>query len=197
MVYWPTFTRPQAYPNVGKYTIHLPHLPHLRTISSLKTWLGFHPLLWVFPKMVGFPNLHPQVLIIFSSPWLLGKPTILGNIHMGGSKNRGIPKWMVKIMENPKMDDLGGKPHHFRKPPIYSTVTRVNFSLPSTGLCFFFFGFHPPSTPRDASPWSQWSSSTDTAPKQQQQQQQPMEWNLVRLIGEMGVAYNHHPSGNI
>ena len=28
--------------------------------------------------------------------------------HMGVSKNRGTPKWMVKIMENPiKMDDLG------------------------------------------------------------------------------------------
>ena len=28
------------------------------------------------------------------------------------------PKWMVKIMENPlKMDDLGGKPHYFRKHP--------------------------------------------------------------------------------
>ena len=27
---------------------------------------------------------------------------------MGVSKNRGTPKWMVKIMENPiKMDDLG------------------------------------------------------------------------------------------
>jgi len=30
---------------------------------------------------------------------------------MGVSKNSGIPKWMVKIMENPiKMDDLGGNP---------------------------------------------------------------------------------------
>ena len=30
--------------------------------------------------------------------------------HLGVSKNRGTPKWMVKIMENPiKMDDLGGK----------------------------------------------------------------------------------------
>ena len=30
---------------------------------------------------------------------------------MGVSKNRGTPKWMVKIMENPiKVDDLGGKP---------------------------------------------------------------------------------------
>ena len=27
---------------------------------------------------------------------------------MGVSKNKGTPKWMVKIMENPtKMDDLG------------------------------------------------------------------------------------------
>ena len=33
---------------------------------------------------------------------------------LGVSKNRGTPKWMVKIMENPiKMDDLGGKPTIF------------------------------------------------------------------------------------
>ena len=32
----------------------------------------------------------------------------VSQIYMGVSKNRGIPKWMVKIMENPiKMDDLG------------------------------------------------------------------------------------------
>ena len=32
----------------------------------------------------------------------------LTSSHMGVSKNRGTPKWMVKIMENPiKMDDLG------------------------------------------------------------------------------------------
>ena len=38
---------------------------------------------------------------------------------MGVSKNRGSPKWMVKIVENPYflMDDLGGKPHYFRKHP--------------------------------------------------------------------------------
>ncbi len=30
-----------------------------------------------------------------------------GSIQMDVSKNRGTPKWMVKIMENPiKMDDL-------------------------------------------------------------------------------------------
>ena len=33
---------------------------------------------------------------------------------MGVSKNRGTPKWMVKIMENPiKMDDLGEFSHYF------------------------------------------------------------------------------------
>ena len=33
----------------------------------------------------------------------------MGDILLGVSKNRGTPKWMVKIMENPiKMDDLGG-----------------------------------------------------------------------------------------
>jgi len=33
---------------------------------------------------------------------------------MGVSKNKGTPKWMVKIMETPiKMDDLGGKPPIF------------------------------------------------------------------------------------
>ena len=37
------------------------------------------------------------------SEWDLGKIS-----YMGVSKNRGTPKWMVKIMENPiKMDDLG------------------------------------------------------------------------------------------
>ena len=39
---------------------------------------------------------------------------IFARIHLGVSKNRGTPKWMVKIMENPiKMDDLGGKPTIF------------------------------------------------------------------------------------
>ena len=34
--------------------------------------------------------------------------------YMGVSKNKGTPKWMVKIMENPsKMDDLGGFPPIF------------------------------------------------------------------------------------
>ena len=34
---------------------------------------------------------------------------VLGRVHLDVSKNRGTPKWMVKIMENPyeQMDDLG------------------------------------------------------------------------------------------
>ena len=35
-------------------------------------------------------------------------------MYMDVSENKGTPKWMVKIMENPiKMDDLGGKPTIF------------------------------------------------------------------------------------
>ena len=41
-------------------------------------------------------------------------------IQIGVSKNRGTPKWMVKIMENPiKMDDLGGKPTIFGNTQIH------------------------------------------------------------------------------
>ena len=37
--------------------------------------------------------------------------------YMGVSKNRGTPKWMVKIMENPiKIDDLGGFPIFLETP---------------------------------------------------------------------------------
>ena len=44
---------------------------------------------------------------------------------MGVSKNRGTPKWMVKIMENPiEMDDLGVP--LFLETPIYFQL--LNFS---------------------------------------------------------------------
>jgi len=34
------------------------------------------------------------------------------------SENRGTPKWMVKIMDNPgKIGCFGGKTHYFRKHP--------------------------------------------------------------------------------
>jgi len=44
---------------------------------------------------------------------------------MDVSKNRGTPKWMVKIMENPiKMDDLGGKPTIFGNTHMYLSGPR-------------------------------------------------------------------------
>ena len=46
---------------------------------------------------------------------------------MGVSKNRGTPKWMVK-MENPiKMDDLGGP--LFSETSIYYTVYTIHLHL--------------------------------------------------------------------
>ena len=45
--------------------------------------------------------------------WPLGRSQGFG-VYLDVSENSGIPKWMVKIMENPiKMDDLGGKPTIF------------------------------------------------------------------------------------
>ena len=52
------------------------------------------------------------------------KPVPAGK-HMGGSKNRGIPKWMVKIMENPNMDDLGGKPPIFGNTHIATPILYI------------------------------------------------------------------------
>ena len=44
-------------------------------------------------------------------------------LYMGISKNNGIPKWMVKIMENPiKMDD-SGVPLFLETPPFVSFVS--------------------------------------------------------------------------
>ena len=46
------------------------------------------------------------------------------NVYMGVSKNRGYPKWMVKIMENPiKMDDLGVP--LFLETPIYMKCSLI------------------------------------------------------------------------
>ena len=58
-------------------------------------------------------------------------------IYMGVSKNRGTPKWMVKKMEHSiKMDDLGGKPHYFRKHPYF-----CYFLEPSSIFLFSFQTF--------------------------------------------------------
>ena len=52
---------------------------------------------------------------------------VISPLHMGVSKNRGTPKWMVKIMENPiKMDDLGV--------PLF-LETSISFIHPKTATC--------------------------------------------------------------
>ena len=49
-------------------------------------------------------------------------------IYMGVSKNRGSPKWMVKIMENPiKRDDLG-------VPLFLETSTYIYIHMPRTQM---------------------------------------------------------------
>ena len=61
---------------------------------------------------------------------------------MGVSKNKGTPKWMVKIMENLiKMDDLGVP--LFSETLIFSTHTSVRGSFPIRSL------FAP-------NPWQHW-----------------------------------------
>ena len=54
-------------------------------------------------------------------------------VYMGVSKNRGTPKWMVKIMENPiKMDDLGGPPLFLEGHPYHHISSPISMSLSST-----------------------------------------------------------------
>ena len=61
---------------------------------------------WI-PKMMVWKKVAPALnMAIF-------------DINMGVSKNRGTPKWMVKIRENAiKMDDLGGNTPIFGLTPI-------------------------------------------------------------------------------
>ena len=71
------------------------------TIRLLNYW-------WEVPDFRCYSHIWCGSLI-----WILSRMEPFG-IYMGVSNNRGTPKWMVKIMENPiKMDDLGGKPTIF------------------------------------------------------------------------------------
>ena len=46
--------------------------------------------------------IHPHIESHISNPDLHKPNTVLISVeHMGVSKNKGTPKWMVKIMENP------------------------------------------------------------------------------------------------
>ena len=77
--------------------------------------------------------------------------TLVINQDVGVSKNRGTPKWMVKIMENPvEMDDLGGcfppflETSMFLMPFVASDFRKVILrctDLPSEEISFLgFFG---------------------------------------------------------
>ena len=76
-----------------------------------------------WPRMCGksiSPSAHLRAET--ATPSVLGVGWNIQWCNMGVSKNRGTPKWMVKIMENPiKMDDLGV--------PLFS----------ETSICYPFF----------------------------------------------------------
>ena len=68
-------------------------------------------------------NHHPWWLAGFC-PSTVFRSILVKHLHMGVSKNRGTPKWMVKIMENPiQMDDLEGT-------KIFGNI-HICFDLPS------------------------------------------------------------------
>ena len=75
--------------------------------AKITTWSPIYS-----PVLVPAATLHPRLRHI------LWKPPVRRNEQLETygcwTKNKGTPKWMVKIMENPiKMDDLGGKPTIF------------------------------------------------------------------------------------
>ena len=61
-------------------------------------------------------------------------------LDTGVSKNRGTPKWMVKIMEDPiKMDGLGGNPPYFWNPkPSISIGFSIIFTIHFGGFTSIF-----------------------------------------------------------
>ena len=78
----------------GQYRYNISHHRKKRNINDSKV-----------QRLIG--DMYGYVRFFLEGSWYL-------NVDMGVSKNRGTPKWMVKIMENPiKMDDLGGKPTIF------------------------------------------------------------------------------------
>ena len=62
----------------------------------------------------------------------------VGRLHLGVSKNRGTPKWMVKIMGNPyeQMDDLGVP--LFLETPTYHSILWSNYCKGNARSLVFF-----------------------------------------------------------
>ena len=76
---------------------------HSSPQNAYDSWWQSDPVSWAGPK--GLTTCWHSI-----ESWLLHRDP-----YVGVSKNRGTPKWMVKIMEIPiKMDDLG-------KPTIFGT----------------------------------------------------------------------------
>ena len=80
--------------HVGKYTIYMDPMGYglcnmCTPYTSVVCWESWTTIKWNVQN------------------WYRNPPRAM-ECYMGVSKNTGIPKWMVKIMENPiKMDDLG------------------------------------------------------------------------------------------
>ena len=116
----------------------------LSTLSLKCLWmvanLGFN-ILWM-PWKQEQTEVPCLIFIYFRPPSLRGffYSCVLTTIY-GCFQNRGTPKWMVKIMENPiKMGWFGGKTHYFRKHPYkhfntkYQLWTSWCFSVRSCGI---------------------------------------------------------------
>ena len=75
---------------------------------------------WIFVGIIsGVESTDIRTMVLDVEIIRVAFDDVVSGNHMGVSKNRGIPKWMVKIRENPiKIDDLGGPPQ-FLETPIY------------------------------------------------------------------------------
>ena len=101
-----------------------------------------------FPRIVGkLPKMNQQLIQLILGgatiwhdemrvlrPWAAAcecwKIRSWDSKEMDVSENRGTPKWMVKIMENPiTMDDLGVPPHFRKHPNVFGNVKETCVAL--------------------------------------------------------------------
>ena len=77
-----------------------------------KYWPTFTWIIYAIP----IPSMGKWYIFTYMDGWYLW---LIMWVNMGVSRNRGIPKWMVKIMENPINPWMiwGDFPHYFRKHP--------------------------------------------------------------------------------
>ena len=102
---------------------------------------------------IASASLNDQVPKWLHSPWVSSKAWgdvgsgwkkrgNGGDIHMGVSKNRGTPKWMI-YMEIPiKMDDLGVPP--FSETPIWKMAPNGKREIPGKNTKWYCWWFRNP-----------------------------------------------------